>query len=270
MTTIDPRVFTVLEQLPLAPDALAAAIRAAGIVDARGIEFVRRANDHAADLAMPATPSAALRDADFEPGPFVQRLLLDAGRDAAARLESGRVPNLGGVDLKTALGPVPAPLALRTRAVLDACYAAAADDAAARLRAATAGDCLAAIRRSVPPAAALDDVDWAAAALEHLEAAGQVRAERVTFGERPRTPGWLWARIRGDVRGRVIALHRRRAMVRTALAAAALLVTALVAVAIDESIDRGTGPVIVFESLDRPPAELMSTAALVRRLRDDR
>lgn len=258
MTGIDPRVLELLERLPLDAESLDRIAQEAGVTDAASLAALQAANRHAnvlSGLPRPIVP-APLRAPDF-----AARIVAAEGARAGDRLAPV---------LRSALGPVPAPAALRRRDFLQACHEDAVDAAADRLRHTPLGDALA---EGLAPRTAPRDADWASVALEELEASHGPAAERVTFGERSRTPGWLWSRIRGDVRGRVVALRRRRSVRRLALATAALLVSVLVYTTVADVrwLHGGsTEPTIVFQRVDQPLSDQYSTAAVLRRIRDGR
>ena len=88
----------------------------------------------------------------------------------------------------------------------------------------------------------------------------------------PSAPGWLWARIRGDVRLRLLAMRRRRA-IRTTIASAAaavLLASGLWWWGADAQTIPGRAPEIVFQSVSSPLTDQFSTTSVMRRLRDGR
>jgi hypothetical protein len=242
-------------------------------------DLIRAANRHAELLRVLAiedrTQARELAAASSgSPVRLVDELLRDAGNAAERRL--------GGL-LSRALRPTPAPAELRRRDALDVVREQVTEAAALVLRSSPAGDLIAA---GFAPLQAPVDADWAASALEELE--GRALEGRAKGGTRStsgfslgslgdpsqpgvQTPGWLWARIRGEVRSTVLSIRRRKMAFRLAMAAAGVLVSTLVYGVFSRS---GAGPSdspeIVFHRVDQPLSDQYSTAALVRRLRDVR
>lgn len=104
------------------------------------------------------------------------------------------------------------------------------------------------------------DADWAGTLPGHAGAALRSLAS-------PRTPDWVWARVRADLRTHVSQQRlRRRLRVAGALAAAGIVVAAVLL--LRAGPDQGTvpEPTIVFRVVESPPVPAASPLPTLRRI----
>lgn len=162
------------------------------------------------------------------------------------------------------------PAALESREFRERIYERATEDLAARLLDASG------VASVLSPLRAPHDVDWAAAVLEGFES-GSVTADAASelASTLPPTPGWLWLRIRGELRTNT-GRHARPAT-RVWPRVAALLVAGVAIGLVIASIRGGTGADrevvanrIQFHRVDRPLDASFSLAAIVLEVRDGR
>ncbi|MBI5850953.1 MAG: hypothetical protein HZB39_07980 [Planctomycetes bacterium] len=163
-----------------------------------------------------------------------------------------------------------APAALDSREVLERIYESATDDLAVRFLGANG------VEPVLSPLRAPHDVDWAAAVLEGFES-GSVTADAASelASTLPPTPGWLWLRIRGELRTNTG--RPTRPATRVWLRVAALLVAGVAIGLVIASIRGGVGADrevvanrIEFQRVDRPLDASFSLAAIVLEVRHGR
>lgn len=205
--------------------------------------------------------SSEFRDAILERLPMGDEQLVAAAREAQASEEDLAFARAANRQI-AALHALPRPAfpAIRAASVLEAIHDSVIAEREAALRSTARGDLISAGLGPVEPAVDVDwsEHDWSSAVLEQLAArdGGDIdssvgQAEQIVQGL-PATPGWLWLRIRGELRalrsggsgsaqvaGRSVVV--RRITVRQVAAAAALVLAALIVVGI-ESGRFGLGP----------------------------
>ena len=174
------------------------------------------------------------------------------------------------VRLLSQLAQPKVPAALESRDFQERIYERVTDDLAARFLGASG------VEPVLSPLRAPHDVDWAAAVLEGFES-GSVTADAASelASTLPPTPGWLWLRIRGELRTST-GRHEHPAA-RVWLRVAALLVAGVAIGLVITSIRSSTGADrevvanrIQFHRVDRPLDASFSLAAIVLEVRDGR
>lgn len=169
---------------------------------------------------------------------------------AACREHRDRVAAIG--DLLRSLPRPAVPESLGSEASLEAIFE--------RAHLAAAADVAPVLREALAPTRAPADADWAGdlaartgSALRSLSA--------------PRTPDWIWLRIRSDFRSH-LETRRPRRLLRAAglLAAAGLVGIAVLLFGSGERNGTAVEPVIVFRTVDAPPDQAVSALPTLRRI----
>ncbi len=109
-------------------------------------------------------------------------------------------------------------------------------------------------------------MDWAPRVLADLESTSLV--EELRARPTPDVPGWLWTRVRGDLRtqrGRLHSLRRLRRRWGASAAAAVVLLTAGLVYRSSTGAERNSSDIhVVFQKVDRPLLEGFSPPTLLR------
>ena len=174
----------LVARLPFCDSELETQAAALGASSA-DLAWLRQANRQAALLSALPRPELPTELAD---GSLLERIYEEAAASFGDRLAALPRPKL--------------PDALRDGSLLERVFETASSSVAERLRIAARDDSGRSLAAGLAaPLRAPHDVDWAAAALEHLvddSSIPDVAAELVT--NPPATPGWLWLRIRSELR----------------------------------------------------------------------
>ncbi|MGE0142534.1 MAG: hypothetical protein AB7I19_04665 [Planctomycetota bacterium] len=226
---------SILDRLPMS-NAELAALEADPTVSPSDLEFARAASRHIAALrALPAAPAVDWSAVGSD----------SVGRNTAApRPSASRGPKV-------------------TLPGLEALHESIADESAARLP----GSVKAILSQPLTPPR---EIDWSAAVLDHLQGSPlRSRPDAVGRAISPpshATPGWLWQRIRGDVK----ELRSRTRRVRGAwVAMAASLMLGVWAATILLGPDRSerTSLTISFQRVDQPFVSGFSTGSILAEVR---